>query len=194
MKFTENGIVKVRVSTLAADAGERLRFEVADTGIGISIEARGRLFAAFSQVDGSISRRFGGTGLGLAICKRIVEGLGGQIGVESTPGLGSLFWFEVPALRTEPVAAVAEKSPTDAGVLPSMSVLVIEDNPINREVAEKFLVKLGQRVTLAEDGAKGVEAAAVGTFDLILMDMQMPVMDGIAAHAPSGLRGTRFRS
>lgn len=176
VKFTESGIVRVQVSELN---GARLAFEVTDTGIGIAEEARHRLFNAFSQVDGTISRRYGGTGLGLAICKRVVEGLGGEIGVDSTVGVGSRFWFEVPAERTR---MRAERT-AEREALPCLDILVVEDNAINREVAQRFLQRLGQRVTLAPDGVEGVRLAAQRRFDLILMDMQMPEMDGIAATA-----------
>ena len=179
VKFTENGIVRLRASETAN--GERLRFEVADTGIGIAPDSRDRLFAAFSQVDSTISRRFGGTGLGLAICKRIVEGLGGEIGVDSTPGVGSLFWFELPAIRAEAQAPAASATGDSDATLPSLDILVVEDHAINREVAGKFLHIIGQDVTFANDGAEGADRAARHSFDLILMDMQMPVMDGIAS-------------
>ena len=179
VKFTENGIVRVRVSI--ATESKRLRFEVADTGIGIPSEARDRLFSAFTQVDSSISRRFGGTGLGLAICKRIVEGLGGEIGVDSAPGLGSKFWFEIPVEPAEPQERPADHSEATSSALPRLKILVVEDHPINRQVASKFLGMLGQDVTLACDGVEGVAMAAESRYDLILMDMQMPNMDGIAA-------------
>jgi CheY-like chemotaxis protein/HPt (histidine-containing phosphotransfer) domain-containing protein len=154
---------------------------VTDTGIGISEEARQRLFNPFTQVDGSIARRFGGTGLGLAICKKIVEALGGRIGVESVVGVGSKFWFEIPAARTErPAAPTQEVSRSDAA-LPRLKVLVVEDNEVNRKVAGRFLERLGQHAVLAEDGEAGVQAASRETFDVILMDMQMPGLDGIEA-------------
>jgi CheY-like chemotaxis protein len=179
VKFTENGIVKLRAREV--DDGRRLRFEVADTGIGIPLEARERLFAAFTQVDSSISRRFGGTGLGLAICKKIVQGLGGEIGVDSALGVGSLFWFELPVTRAEPAAPRIEELEAPEQRLPRLRILVVEDHAINRQVAGKLLGMLGQEVIFAEDGGAGVAAAAKDTYDLILMDMQMPVMDGIAA-------------
>ncbi|MFN4142989.1 ATP-binding protein [Aestuariivirga sp.] len=191
VKFTEKGLVLVRVQE--ARGGAMLRFEITDTGIGIPEDARQRLFNAFSQVDSTISRRFGGTGLGLVICKRIVEMLGGSIGVESSPGLGSKFWFEVPATRSDPSAVPASSAQDAPATLPRLTILVVEDHPINRQVAEKFLLMLGQSVVLASDGAEGVTAARSGRFDLILMDMQMPVMDGIAATRAIREAGSRAR-
>ena len=180
VKFTENGTIHVKAAdTVGADGRPRLRFEVSDTGIGIPEDALHRLFNAFSQVDGTISRRYGGTGLGLAICKRIVESLGGEIGVESAPGRGSLFWFEVPAERAPPQAAPAEQPATLPP--PRLDILLVEDNEVNRQVATRFLERLGQTVTVAVDGAEAVAMAKDHLYDLILMDMQMPVMDGIAA-------------
>jgi len=179
VKFTEQGEVKVIIAE--SQAGSALRFTVSDTGIGIPEEARQRLFSAFSQVDSTIGRRFGGTGLGLVICKRIVEMLGGTIGFESEPGKGSCFWFEVPAARSEALAEAAAPAAQKPEGLPTLRILVVEDHPVNRQVAEKFLHMLGQTVALAKDGAEGVARAEAGRFDLILMDMQMPVMDGIAA-------------
>jgi len=179
VKFTEGGTVRVSLSEIHRNGASRLLFEVVDTGIGIPEDSRHRLFNAFSQVDGTISRRFGGTGLGLAICKRIVEGLDGRIGFDSEAGEGSRFWFEIP------VSAIAAPAPAqsrdDAATLPRLEVLLVEDNAVNREVASQFLRKLGQDVGIAVDGAQAVRLAAERDFDLILMDMQMPVMDGIAA-------------
>lgn len=179
VKFTEAGTVRVSLSEIRRSDGAGLLFEVVDTGIGIAAEARPRLFNAFSQVDGTISRRFGGTGLGLAICKRIVESLEGKIGFDSEAGEGSRFWFEVP------VSAIAAPAPAqsreDNATLPHLKVLLVEDNSVNREVASQFLHKLGQDVSIAVDGSQAVRLAAKEQFDLILMDMQMPVMDGIAA-------------
>lgn len=175
VKFTSKGCVEVIV--VESRGGACLMYQVADTGIGIPAHARPRLFSPFSQVDGTISRRFGGTGLGLAICKKVVEGLGGAIGVNSTEGVGSRFWFEVPARS----CAARPASSTPNGLVGRNRVLVVEDNAINRDVAQKFLTRLGQDVTIACDGAEGVRLAAELPFDLIFMDMQMPVMDGIGA-------------
>ncbi len=181
VKFTENGTIHVKVSAaIGIDGHARLRFEVSDTGIGIPQDALHRLFNAFSQVDGTISRRYGGTGLGLAICKRIVESLGGEIGVDSEPGRGSLFWFEVPAERA-PAQAVRVEKQVETVRPTRLDILLVEDNEVNRQVAARFLENLGQSVTIAVDGAEAVAMAQEHVYDLILMDMQMPVMDGIAA-------------
>jgi signal transduction histidine kinase/DNA-binding NarL/FixJ family response regulator len=178
VKFTKKGSVELHV-TLPSSG--RVRFEVTDTGLGISPAALPRLFSPFTQEDSTISRRFGGTGLGLAICKKTVEAMGGQIGAESTLGSGSRFWFELPVEPVEATSTEPESARLGEVGLPCLDVLVVEDNSVNREVARRFLEKLGQRVTLAADGAEGVSLATSGSFDLILMDMQMPVMDGIAA-------------
>jgi len=184
VKFTDQGSVKVRLSEVHDVNERRLRFEVCDSGIGIAPAARHLLFVPFSQVDGSISRRFGGTGLGLAICKRIVEAAGGTIGVDSEPGIGSCFWFEIPAAPAAvDHAAVSLPSAPPADATPSVRrrVLVVEDNAFNRKVAGRFLEKLGHATTFAENGEVAVRLAAEVRFDLILMDMQMPVLDGIEA-------------
>jgi len=178
VKFTRNGRVAVHVTQPWSG---RLCFEVTDTGIGISADALPRLFNPFTQEDSSISRRFGGTGLGLAICKKMVEAMGGQIGVESTLGSGSRFWFELPVEISQEVISPAEPVRPFDPALPQCDVLVVEDNSVNREVARRFLERLGQRVTMAADGAEGVTLARTTRFDVILMDMQMPVLDGIAA-------------
>ena len=183
VKFTEQGEVCVQVRR--TDTG--LYFDVRDTGIGITPDAQDRLFADFSQVDASTTRRFGGTGLGLAISKRLVEGMGGSIGVESTQGKGSRFWFYLP-LEVAPAPADLVEAPlltesplpVDAAARPS-KLLLVEDNLINQKLVMALLAKLGYPVQLAENGRLAVEAAAVEDFALILMDMQMPEMDGLEA-------------
>jgi signal transduction histidine kinase/CheY-like chemotaxis protein len=178
VKFTDKGEVRLGVTT--APGG--LRFEVRDTGIGIPAEAVQRLFASFSQVDASTTRRFGGTGLGLAISKKLAEGMGGSIGVDSVPGQGSRFWVELPL----PVAAAPEEIQPVApdSVAPRQSeahVLLVEDNVVNQKLAGALLGRLGYTFDLAENGRVAVEAAAAKAYSLILMDMQMPEMDGLEA-------------
>jgi signal transduction histidine kinase/ActR/RegA family two-component response regulator len=178
IKFTTEGSV-----TLAAGwRGETLRVEVRDTGPGIAPDALALLFDRFSQADSSISRSHGGTGLGLAISKGLIELMGGRIGVDSTVGEGSTFWFEVaPPLASAPAqdgtTAAAERE--DAGV--SGHVLLVDDHPVNRQLGVAVLNLLGCTVDLAENGLEAVEAARTGRYDLILMDVHMPVMDGLEA-------------
>ncbi len=181
VKFTANGAVTLRIRETGTERAPRLRIEVKDTGIGIDESGRAKLFKPFSQVDASISRKYGGTGLGLTICKQIVDRFGGEMGVDSVPGLGSKFWFEIPAPRSElaPPNHKSENAPANA--LPKLTVLAVEDNKVNQQVIRRFLEHLGQEVHLADDGAQAVEFASGKRFDLILMDMQMPVMDGIEA-------------
>ncbi|SON58222.1 Sensory/regulatory protein RpfC [Hartmannibacter diazotrophicus] len=183
VKFTSKGEVTVTVSRRHDPDGQmRLVFFVADTGMGIEEEARGRLFVEFSQLEASMARRFGGSGLGLAICRRLIELLGGRIGVESVVGSGSLFWFDVPVAEAPAEAtAAADALPVAADQISPLSILLAEDNAVNRRVAELTLARLGHRVTFARDGGEAVEAAAQGRFDAILMDMQMPHMDGLEA-------------
>ena len=141
--------------------------------------AQARLFHHFTQADASTTRRFGGTGLGLAITQRLAELMDGEVGVMSTLGAGSTFWIEVAAPITEPVAAEANGS--GDGFLSGLNILLVEDNPTNRVIATKMLENLGATVATANDGELGVEAAAQGGYDLILMDIQMPGIDGVEA-------------
>jgi len=182
VKFTTNGVIRLRISEKMAGDQLRLRFEVSDTGIGIDEAGLEKLFQPFSQVDASISRRYGGTGLGLTICKEIIERFGGQLGVKSAIGKGSTFWFEIPAEPSD-IAPTCSAARPDAAVIapPSLDILVVEDNLVNLQVATKFLGHLKQNVWVAENGKIGLEVAASKRFDVILMDMQMPVMDGIEA-------------
>jgi len=179
VKFTASGGVVVRADHEAATG--RLTVRVSDTGPGIARDMRDRLFQRFSQVDGSVSRRHGGTGLGLAICKSLVELMGGVIGVESEPGQGSTFWFAIPTEIAEP-AAVAEVEEDRGGAESRPAcILLVDDAAVNRELVQAMLTPLGHRFVEAENGAEAVEAAKRMPFDLILMDLQMPIMDGFAA-------------
>ena len=175
VKFTEAGHVQVRTLQPRADV---LRFEVEDSGVGIPAAAQARLFERFNQADVSTTRRFGGSGLGLAITRRLAELMQGDVGFTSVEGQGSTFWIEV---RAEATAAPAEPVEAAASVLEGVRVLVVEDNATNRLIATKLLENLGADVETADDGYAGVEAAARGGFDLILMDIQMPGIDGVEA-------------
>ena len=183
LKFTERGSVSLQIEQLACGARDvTLRFTVADTGIGIAPEAQARLFQSFSQADSSISRRFGGTGLGLSICRKIVEMQGGRIGVLSTPGVGSRFWFELAFALPDAVPQAA--APSFAAPLPEvrgMRILLAEDNEINQKVAVALLAKAGHTVEVAQNGHEAVLAVQRQAFDVVLMDMHMPEMDGPAA-------------
>jgi signal transduction histidine kinase/CheY-like chemotaxis protein/HPt (histidine-containing phosphotransfer) domain-containing protein len=184
VKFTDKGSVSVIGShRVIGDEALELRFEVRDTGIGISEEARTRLFARFSQADSSTTRKFGGTGLGLAICKQLTELMGGEIGVASQPGRGSAFFFTI---RCEVGEQPAEPHATDADAaavsgMRKLRVLVAEDNSVNQLFIKLMLGRLGHFVDVVANGAEAVEAVKRVPYDLILMDIQMPEMDGPTA-------------
>jgi len=200
VKFTGAGGVSVAVAVIGwedggrdggdggngSDGGDevvRLAFSVTDTGIGILPDAMGKLFQSFSQADSSISRRFGGTGLGLAICKQLVELQGGAIGAESTPGAGSRFWFELafPVAPADAGRHTAGLGAPAAAPVPPMRILLAEDTLVNQRVATALLERQGHRVTVVGDGRAALDAVAREAFDLVLMDMHMPEMDGLAA-------------
>ena len=200
-KFTETGQVRVRIST--ALEGKELQVSVEDTGIGIPSDQMNRLFDPFVQADDSIARRFGGTGLGLAICQRLVDAANGRMGVESEPGVGSTFWFtlplELPRTRPAPpersngirfdsnghpdgtsaVAQDAHSRRSGGGTRPGLSVLVCEDNLVNQAVISGLVERLGHRAQVAADGHQALAYLSERRYDLVLMDVQMPGLDGV---------------
>ncbi|MFO1208512.1 MAG: ATP-binding protein [Amaricoccus sp.] len=180
-KFTDRGEIRLRVGWDAADGGT-LRVDVEDTGIGIDEANRERIFEHFVQADGSLARRAGGTGLGLAISRQIVELMGGEISVRSVPGMGSTFGFHVRAPRAEPAPAATEppRVAPDAGLRP-LRVLLAEDHAANQYLIRAFLATGGHSVVVVENGVEAVATVEGGGFDVVLMDMQMPVLDGLGA-------------
>jgi len=156
-----------------------LRVEVADTGVGLSPEQAAKLFNRFTQADSSTSREHGGTGLGLAICRSLAELMGGEIGLHSEAGVGSTFWFTVAAPPAELEAGALD--PDEAQAMAPARILVVDDVSVNRELVKALLSIFGHRITEACNGADAVKTALNMPFDLILMDLQMPGMDGIAA-------------
>ena len=182
VKFTSEGTVVLRASLAGAGPTEAaVRFDVADTGIGVPPEAQGRLFRPFSQADGSASRKHGGTGLGLAISKRIVEAMGGDIGVRSQPGQGSTFWFTARFARRDDSGDLAPAPAAERTGRPR--VLVVEDMPVNQKVTVAMLENLGYQPDVVGNGLEAVEACSSTAYDAVLLDCQMPEMDGFKAAA-----------
>ncbi len=188
VKFTERGSVVIICKALpAAKTGVHLLFEVKDTGIGIPLEKQSTIFEAFAQADGSMTRRFGGTGLGLTISSRLISLMGGSISVESVPGKGSCFRFAIEAhVSSEPPRTLDETAaeasePPGRRPAKSFRVLLVEDNPVNQRVVLHLLEKHGHQVTVASNGRDALQALSRAEFDIILMDVQMPVMSGIEA-------------
>ncbi len=188
VKFTERGSITLTGRLIEEDdAGCLLRFEVADTGIGIAEDARRSLFVPFHQVDQSFTRAYGGTGLGLAIARRLAALMGGEVGVESTPGEGSTFWLTARFGRAAASASMPDREPVEAAEVRlrrdhgGARILLAEDEPLNQEVALELLRAAGLAPDLAVDGGEAVRMAAAADYALILMDLQMPVMNGLDA-------------
>ena len=183
IKFTASGEVRVALRGEGADGGDGLLISVSDTGIGVPAAKLPLLFQKFSQVDSSTTREFGGTGLGLAICREIAQLMGGAVWAESAEGVGSTFHVRVPLERTSPAAlASAEAAANRAGAdVSELKILAAEDNATNQLVLKTIMATFGLGVDVVADGALAVQAWNAGQYDLILMDIQMPVMDGIAA-------------
>ncbi|NJN45679.1 MAG: response regulator [Candidatus Competibacteraceae bacterium] len=188
IKFTHHGQVTVRLRVVdQPPARSQLQFEVIDTGIGIAPEAHGKIFTSFTQADSTMARCYGGTGLGLAICRQLLKLMHGHIGVESIPGAGSRFWFNVSlpiALFNEIEDSAVSSTKTDETALfTGAHLLVAEDNPINREVVRATLEQLGCRVDIVDNGLQALTALDHTDYDLVIMDCQMPELDGFAATA-----------
>jgi signal transduction histidine kinase/CheY-like chemotaxis protein len=191
VKFTERGAVTIAIR-LEAEAGSRVRvrFEVIDTGIGVDPAMQARIFEPFIQADATATRKYGGSGLGLAICRELVALMEGHFGVTSEPGRGSVFWFVVPLIRIAPAAETAAETPVDgpaprpadAEARPSArQILLVEDNLVNQEVARGFLEVLGHRCDVVPGGNEALVAVRARRYDVVLMDSQMPGMDGLSA-------------
>lgn len=180
-KFTKDGDIRLSLSRERTPAGgDEIRFVVSDTGIGMTAEQQAGLFQPFSQADGSTTRKYGGTGLGLTICRRLLEAMGGAIGLSSAPGAGSTFWFEIPLIAAQSCPPAA----TDGGALHGRRVLIVDDHPVNREILEHNLDAWNARHTSVADAAGALrallQAAAAGEpFDLVLLDFNMPLIDGL---------------
>jgi two-component system sensor histidine kinase RpfC len=200
IKFTERGEVSLRVVVVSTSPIEpRIRFEVKDTGIGIPLAKQTVIFEPFTQADDSITRIYGGTGLGTTIARQLVALMGGTIGVVSTVGVGSTFWFEVPLPHADPIgidltaeiadtarlsstaAALAAQRPAKVTKIRGARVLVAEDNPTNQRVTQLILESGGHRVTIVENGEAALDALEHGSFDLALFDLSMPVVSGLEA-------------
>ncbi len=189
VKFTNQGEIHVSVAVAQQDAAAvTLRFAVRDTGIGLTQDQIGKLFQSFQQADTSTSRRYGGTGLGLAIARRLAEMMGGAVGVDSRLGQGSTFWFTARLGRSHQVGPPASQAGVPAAVAPGLAVsiegariLAVDDNEVNLQIARELLQECGIQVDTAQDGEEALRCVRQAPYDLVLMDMQMPVMDGLAA-------------
>jgi CheY-like chemotaxis protein len=180
VKFTDSGTITVNVSVQTRPGGRMLLLiSVVDSGVGISEVQLAKLFDRFSQADGSISRRYGGTGLGLAISRRLMELMGGSISVESEPGRGSCFTVELELDLSEPVEEAAREESVELDR--PINILLAEDHPANRELVAAFLKNSGVNLSFATNGAEALAMVSQSDYDLVLMDIQMPVMDGVSA-------------
>jgi len=182
IKFTAKGEVAVKARILEEGLADfKIRFEVRDTGIGLSADEIDKLFHAFHQADASTTRKYGGTGLGLVICKQLVELMGGTVGVESKPDQGSTFWFEINMPKGETVEPEVLPETIDFAILKGANILLVEDNQFNQQVAVEILAETGVNVVIANNGQEAVEVLLKQKFDCVLMDVQMPVLDGFEA-------------
>ena len=185
LKFTEDGSIGISVETQDSnDGGVQLRFDVTDTGIGIPDDVQPKLFEKFVQADASTTRGFGGTGLGLAICKQLVELIGGEIGMNSAVGEGTTVWFTAHFGRQSETADISAATPLaqhEVGAIPHLKILIVEDNYVNQLLATRTLQKLEHRTDIACNGIEAIKAVETKPYDLILMDVNMPVMSGIEA-------------
>ena len=182
LKFTAEGSVTVELRTAGRGETRRFVMQVRDTGIGFDTEDSERLFKRFEQADSSITRKFGGTGLGLSICRQLVDLMGGTISAAARPGKGATFTVELPLQRAAGEAFQADALIEQADAAPDgLRILLAEDNPTNRKVAELMLATIGAQLDCVENGKEAVEAARRGVYDLALIDLQMPVMDGLSA-------------
>ena len=182
VKFTSKGAVNVRVDCREEGASvRRVRVEIEDTGIGISETVLARLFMPFTQADASTTRKYGGTGLGLSIARNLVEKMGGEISVKSQPGQGSAFGFEILVEEKLERARVASPTPEKSPQARSFRILIAEDNPVNQKIAKSMIARLGHSAVVANNGREALEMLRGERFDLVLMDVQMPEMDGLEA-------------
>jgi signal transduction histidine kinase len=180
IKFTQNGGVTLSITQETQDNATWVVFCVKDTGVGIPTDKQARIFEAFSQEDNSITRRFGGTGLGLAISRKLVEFMGGELSLTSELGVGSSFCFRLPLTLSQESSAPVKTSTAQISAK-SANILLVEDNLVNQKVAMAMLKKMGHQVTIANNGQEGLDLLSEAVFDLVLMDMQMPVLDGVSA-------------
>ncbi len=185
IKFTEQGSIKISISgSMIEDHSASLRLSITDSGIGIDQSSQNKLFSDFTQIDSSTTRKFGGTGLGLAICKQLVTLMGGEIGVNSQLGQGATFWFTLNLSLNTNIQTTLPKNKIEYPnqLIPlSGTILLVEDNLVNQLVAKAILEKFGLTLDIANDGLQAVQKFSNNTYDLILMDCQMPVLDGLEA-------------